>query len=146
MEHRVRRGLPPSAPGAHDARRRLRGSRTADRVAGYGSGGTMSSERHAIVVGAGVAGLCCAYYLRQRDFRVTVIESNRVGSGASWGNGGWLCPAQSGPLPEPGLTLGGLRMLFNADSALYFSPASPPQVAPWLLRVLTYLNQRSYRY
>jgi D-amino-acid dehydrogenase len=106
----------------------------------------VSSERHAIVVGAGVAGLCCAYYLRQREFRVTVIESNRVGSGASWGNGGWLCPAQAGPLPEPGLTLGGLRMLFNADSALYFAPASSPQVAPWLLQFLTYCNERSYRH
>jgi D-amino-acid dehydrogenase len=106
----------------------------------------VSSERSAIVVGAGVAGLCCAYYLRLRDFEVTVIESNRVGSGASWGNGGWLCPAQSGPLPEPGVTLHGLRALFNADSALYFAPASAPQLAPWLLQFLTYCNTRAYRH
>ena len=106
----------------------------------------MTSRRSAIVVGAGVAGLCCAYYLRHRDFEVTLIESNRVGSGASWGNGGWLCPAQAGPLPEPGLTLHGLRAMFNADSALYFAPASSPQVAPWLLQFITYCNERSYRH
>lgn len=106
----------------------------------------MSRPRHVVVVGAGVAGLCCAYYLRKRDFEVTIVESNRVGSGASWGNGGWLCPAQSGPLPEPGLTLHGLRMLFSADSALYFAPASSAQVAPWLLQFLTYCNERSYRH
>lgn len=99
-----------------------------------------------VVIGAGVAGLCCAYYLRKRDFEVTVLESNRVGSGASWGNGGWLCPAQAGPLPEPGLTLNGLRMLFNAESALYFAPSRSAQVAPWLLQFLTYCNARSYRH
>jgi D-amino-acid dehydrogenase len=106
----------------------------------------VTPPRRVIVIGAGVAGLCCAYYLRKRDFEVTVIESNRVGSGASWGNGGWLCPAQSGPLPEPGLTLHGLRALFNADSALYFAPASSAEVAPWLLQFLTYCNARSYRH
>ena len=43
-----------------------------------------SDERqHVVVVGAGVAGLCCAYYLRRREYDVTVIESNRIGSGAS---------------------------------------------------------------
>jgi D-amino-acid dehydrogenase len=104
------------------------------------------SGRRAIVVGGGVAGLCCAYYMRKRDFEVTVVESNRVGTGASWGNGGWLCPAQSGPLPEPGLTLGGLRMLFNAESALYFAPASAAQITPWLLQFLTYCNGPAYRH
>ena len=106
----------------------------------------MSRPRHVIVIGAGVAGLSCAYYLRKRDFEVTIIESNRVGSGASWGNGGWLCPAQSGPLPEPGLTLHGLRMLFSAQSALYVAPASSAEIAPWLLQFLTYCHGRAYRH
>jgi D-amino-acid dehydrogenase len=106
----------------------------------------VTSERQVIVVGAGVAGLCCAYYLRRLDFEVTVIESNRVGSGATWGSGGWLCPAQAGPLPEPGLTLYGLRAMFNADSPLYFAAASSAQVAPWLLQFITYCNERSYRH
>ena len=55
------------------------------------------------------------------DFEVTVDRA--IGSAAARvGNGGWLCPAQAGPLPEPGLTLYGLRAMFNADSPLYFSP------------------------
>ena len=73
-----------------------------------------------VVVGGGVAGLSCAYYLRKRDYDVTIVESNRIGTGASFANGGWLCPAQAGPLPEPGLTLYGMRTLFDRDSALYF--------------------------
>ena len=75
---------------------------------------------------------------------MTVVESNRVGSGASFANGGWLCPAQAGPLPEPGLTLYGMRSLFDRDSALYFKPGDWNRLAPWLLRFWTYCNERDH--
>ena len=97
-----------------------------------------------VVVGGGVAGLCCAYYLRRLGEDVTVVESNRVGSGASFANGGWLCPAQAGPLPEPGLTLYGMRALFDRDSALYFKPGDWHRLAPWLLRFRTYCNEEDH--
>ena len=97
-----------------------------------------------IIVGGGVAGLCCAYYLRREGHEVTVVESNRVGSGASFANGGWLCPAQAGPLPEPGLTLYGMRALFDRDSALYFKPGDLHRLAPWLLRFRTYCNEEDH--
>ena len=45
----------------------------------------MSDGRRVVVVGGGVAGLCSAYYLAKRGASVTVVESNRVGSGASAG-------------------------------------------------------------
>ena len=43
-----------------------------------------------VVVGAGIAGLCCAYYLRKLDAEVTVVDSQPVGSrvASSYGNGG----------------------------------------------------------
>jgi D-amino-acid dehydrogenase len=98
------------------------------------------------VVGSGIAGLCCAYYLRKRDVEVTLLDSAHVGarSASSWGNGGWIAPAQAGPLPEPGLTVYGLRALVDADSALYFRPSYLPRLTPWLLRFWTYCNQRDY--
>jgi D-amino-acid dehydrogenase len=94
-----------------------------------------------VIVGAGVSGLCCAYYLSQQGRDVVVVESNRVGSGSSFANGGWLCPAQAGPLPEPGLTLYGMRALIDHDSALYFKPGELPRLAPWLLRFRSYCNE-----
>jgi D-amino-acid dehydrogenase len=97
-----------------------------------------------VIVGGGVAGLCCAYYLRKRGEDVLVVESNRVGSGASYANGGWLCPAQAGPLPEPGLTLYGMRALLHHDSALYFKPGEWNRLAPWILRFWTYCNERDH--
>ena len=99
-----------------------------------------------VVVGGGVAGLCTAYYLRKRDVDVTLLESRTVGSrsAASFGNGGWITPAQAGPLPEPGLTLYGMRALLSADSALYFRPSYLPRLLPWLARFWTYCNAKSY--
>jgi D-amino-acid dehydrogenase len=106
----------------------------------------VTPPRRVVVVGAGVAGLFCAYYLRKRDVDVVVVDATTVGSRAasSWGNGGWICPAQAGPLPEPGLTAYGLRALFDPDSALYFKPSYLPRVAPWLLRFRSYCNARAF--
>jgi D-amino-acid dehydrogenase len=99
-----------------------------------------------VVIGGGIAGLCCAYYLRRRGVDVTIVERDRVGSrtASSWGNGGWIAPAQAGPLPEPGLTIYGLPALVRSDSALYFRPGYLPRLAPWLLRFWTYCNERDH--
>lgn len=89
---------------------------------------------HVTVVGAGIAGLCAAYYLRKSGAGVTILETRRAGSGASWGNAGWITPAQAGPLPEPGLLGYGVRSLVDRDSALYFDPRQLVRMVPWLLR------------
>jgi D-amino-acid dehydrogenase len=102
------------------------------------------SRPRVVVVGAGIAGLCVAYYLAQRDAEVVVLEAKEVGSGASFANGGWITPAQAGPLPEPGLTIYGLRALVSSDSALYFKPSYLPILAPWLARFWTYCNRRDF--
>lgn len=106
----------------------------------------MSAPRSVVVVGGGVAGLCSAYYLRQLGADVTLLEANTIGSGASWGNGGWVCPAQAGPLPEPGLTWYGLRSLLDRSSALYFQFRRLPELTPWLLRFWTYCNKRDHEH
>ena len=53
-------------------------------------------------------------------------------------------PGPAGPLPEPGLTLYGMRTFLDRDSALYFQPAYFPRLAPWLLRFWTYCNERDH--
>jgi D-amino-acid dehydrogenase len=98
-----------------------------------------------VVVGGGIAGLSVAYFLRRGGAEVTVLESNRIGRGASGVNAGWVSPAQAGPLPGPGLTKYGLRSLVSRDSALYFSPAYLPSMLPWLARFGRRCNARDYR-
>ncbi|MBI0384741.1 FAD-binding oxidoreductase, partial [Streptomyces albiflaviniger] len=44
------------------------------------------------IIGGGVVGLVCAHYLSGAGLRVTVLERDRLGSGASRGNAGEVCP------------------------------------------------------
>ncbi|QUH02430.1 FAD-dependent oxidoreductase [Saccharopolyspora erythraea] len=102
------------------------------------------TREHVLVVGAGIAGLCVAHQLNRRGVRVTVCESVHAGAGASHGNAGWVNPAQTGPLPEAGLALDGLRKLRNADSALHVSPRAVPALGPWLLKFARHCTPRRY--
>src|SRR5581483_8314710 len=69
-----------------------------------------------VVVGGGVVGLCCARELVRRGADVTLIERDACGAGASSGNGGWVVPALSTPIPGPGDFKKALRWMFEPDS------------------------------
>jgi len=103
-----------------------------------------AAPKHVVVIGGGVIGLATAWYLLDRGVQVTVLESETVGSGASFANGGWFCPAQSGPLPEPGLTATAITSFFDRHSALYISPTHLPFAAGWFLRFWRYCNQADF--
>jgi D-amino-acid dehydrogenase len=76
---------------------------------------------------------------------VQILEARRVGRGASWGNAGWVTPAQAGPLPEPGLLAYGMRSLVDRESALYFEPRQLVRMLPWLVRFARRCNETDHR-
>ena len=67
-----------------------------------------------------------------------MIERNRLGSGASHGNAGWISPLQAGPLPAPGMVAYGARSLLNRRSAVYLAPREVPRMARWLVAFARY--------
>lgn len=83
------------------------------------------------VVGGGVIGLAVGYYLSESGADVTLVERGAFGGGCSLGNGGWICPSISTPLPAPGLTSSLLSML-RSESPLYIRPSAIPELAGWL--------------
>ena len=87
-----------------------------------------------VVVGAGAVGLCCACALAERGLRVVVLERDRPGAGASWGNAGWVVPSHSVPLAEPGALRRGLRWLVDPTSPLYVPPRADRALWGWLWR------------
>ncbi|WP_395309950.1 FAD-dependent oxidoreductase [Mycobacterium sp. AMU20-3851] len=86
------------------------------------------SSRHVIVVGGGVIGLSSAYHLARAGHRVTVIERNTCGRGASWGNAGWITPSLVQPFNAPGAASQALRAMRNPDS-----PIAVRQLPTWAL-------------
>src|SRR2546423_2737174 len=93
----------------------------------------LTSTKRVAVVGGGVVGLCCAYYLRRAGADVVVLEQDQVGSGASLGNAGWIVPSLSAPLPGPGQVAFAIRSLLRPDSPLYIKPTALPGMIEWLL-------------
>jgi D-amino-acid dehydrogenase len=86
------------------------------------------------VVGGGVIGLACAWYLRRRGAEVTVLERDEFGMAASRGNAGWISPGLSNPLPAPGVTAQALRWMLRSDSPFLLRPRLDPDLAAWLWR------------
>lgn len=56
-----------------------------------------------LILGGGVIGLSCAYYLIKAGRQARIIERNEIGSGSSHGNCGWICSSEIIPLCAPGV-------------------------------------------
>lgn len=84
-----------------------------------------------VVVGGGVIGVCCAYFLARRGARVTVLERDEIGKGASYGNAGSIAPGHT-PINKPGRVKQALKSLFDPLSPLYIAPRFDPELARWL--------------
>jgi glycine oxidase len=72
---------------------------------------------HVLVVGGGAIGCSLAYYLRRAGAEVTLLERERIGSGASSAAAGMLAPLAESHEPGPfaQLALRGLE-LFHSDA------------------------------
>ncbi|MFQ5678730.1 MAG: NAD(P)/FAD-dependent oxidoreductase [Gemmatimonadota bacterium] len=90
----------------------------------------MRSDR-VLVVGGGVIGLCCAYFLARRGADVRLLERGEIGHGASWGNAGTISPGHP-PLNRPGRMRHALRLMLTPSGPLYIPPRWDPGLARWL--------------
>src|SRR5690349_22597161 len=88
--------------------------------------------RSAVVVGAGVVGLSTAWFLQERGVEVTVVDRAGVAAGSSWGNAGWVSPALTIPLNQPGTLTYGLRSLFNPSAPLHIPLRADLRLARFL--------------
>ncbi|HSG69860.1 MAG TPA: FAD-dependent oxidoreductase, partial [Planctomycetaceae bacterium] len=99
------------------------------------------SRQSVVVIGGGVVGSACAYYLSKEGYRVTIIEKNQFGSGCSHGNCGYICPSHVLPLAEPGAISSTLKALFRRNSAFSVKPRFDLRLWSWLLKFARYCNE-----
>jgi D-amino-acid dehydrogenase len=92
---------------------------------------TWALDRHTIIVGGGVIGVCCAYYLAKRGARVTVLERDQIGKAASYGNAGCIARGHA-LINKPGRVRQALKPLFDPLSPLYVAPRPDLALAKWL--------------
>ena len=107
---------------------------------------SMPPRSDVVIVGGGVIGCACAYFLTRRGASVTLIEKGKVGHGCSYGNAGWIVPSHSLPLPMPGMLRQAAKWLLRPDSPLYIKPRLDADLARWLWRFLTCSTHRHVKY
>ncbi|MGW7492513.1 NAD(P)/FAD-dependent oxidoreductase [Streptomyces sp. NPDC054786] len=105
---------------------------------------TTAAPSSVTIVGGGLIGLCCAHYLSRAGLEVTVLERDRVGSGASRGNAGEVCPDLVEPLAAPGKVTEALRGLHRPDSALYVHPGPSAELMRFLAGFARRANRRDH--
>ena len=96
----------------------------------------MADARAVAVVGAGIVGTCIAHALAKRGARVTLIDRDDPGHGASFGNSGAISPGSVAPLAMPGVLKSVPGMLLDPESPLFLPLSYLPRAAPWLLRFI----------
>lgn len=97
-----------------------------------------------VVVGGGLVGLSCAWFLRAAGAEVVVLERGSLGGGASRGNAGEICPSMADPLPAPGMIGHAFANLFRREAALYVHPGYAPRMAVFLARFALASTRAAY--
>lgn len=95
-----------------------------------------------IVVGGGVVGAACAYYLKQTGAEVTIIDQGHFGKGCSHANCGYISPSHILPLCKPGAISATLKIMFKKDSPFSVRPRFDLGLFSWMLRFARRCNQK----
>jgi D-amino-acid dehydrogenase len=91
--------------------------------------------REVVVCGAGIVGLCSAYYLLERGHRVTVLERGAADRDCcSLGNAGFISPSHFVPLAAPGIVRQALAWMGDPESPFYVRPRLDPELISWGIR------------
>lgn len=94
------------------------------------------TNRHVVVVGAGIVGVACASYLQREGFRVTVVDYRTPGEGCSFGNAGIIAPGACLPMAMPGIWKQVPKFLIDPLGPLTIRMGYAPRIVPWLVRWL----------
>lgn len=88
-------------------------------------------EKKVVIIGGGIIGLSCAYYLSQEGHQVTLIDRGKIDHGCSFGNAGMIVPSHVIPLAAPGMIAQGMRWMLNSKSPFYIKPRLNKELFSW---------------
>lgn len=102
----------------------------------------MSEPKHdVLIIGGGVIGLCCAWYLSAAGRKVTILHRDPSRKEAcSDENAGMVVPSHFIPLAAPGVISQGLKWMLNPKSPFYMKPRLDPALWSWCWKFFRYAN------
>jgi D-amino-acid dehydrogenase len=97
---------------------------------------TRPRQKRVVVIGGGVIGCFCAYFLSKSGHSVTIVDKESLGNGCSRGNCGLIAPDRIMPLNMPGMIAKSIFWMAKKDSPLYIKPFLNPDRALWFLQFM----------
>ncbi len=102
-------------------------------------------NEHAVVIGAGIVGVCCAINLQNQGLKVTLVDKGGVAQGCSKGNAGHFATEQVFPLAELGLLSQIPKMLLKSSGPIKIRLAYLPFALPWFMRFFANMLPRRFK-
>ena len=107
-----------------------------DTAMSKGTPNTTPGEKDALIVGAGIVGICCALALQDQGFTVRLIDRDTPATGASAGNAGVISPWSCVPQSMPGLWRHVPKWVLDPEGPVTLRWAHLPRVLPWVAKFL----------
>lgn len=102
-------------------------------------------KRDTIIIGAGVVGLMCAYFLHKARRQVTVIDEGDITNCTSFGNAGLLSAFDKGPLSYPGVITNTMKQMLKGESPVKIHPKLDTKLYKWLLKFAISSNETRFK-
>lgn len=102
------------------------------------------SKKDVLILGGGIIGLACAYYLLKSGRGVTILEQNTLASGSSHGNCGTITPSHAPPLSQPGMIGKALQWMLTPDAPFRVAPRLDFELFGWMLQFARRCNWSDY--
>lgn len=100
---------------------------------------------HIVVIGAGIAGVCTAWYLAKAGHQVSVIEAlDEVAQDTSFANAGMLTLGYAAPWAAPGVVKQSVKMMLNRSKPLVLKPDGSLEQLKWLWQMYSYCNEDDF--
>nr|WP_224788949.1 FAD-dependent oxidoreductase [Pandoraea terrae] len=98
--------------------------------------GVAGAERneHAVVIGGGIVGTCCALYLQREGYSVTLVDPAAPGDSTVKWSCGQFAISEVIPLSKPGILAKVPGWLIDQTGPLALRPGALPHILPWFLR------------
>ena len=96
------------------------------------------------IIGGGVIGLTCAYFLSKEGYDVSVFDNNSsdLYHSCSWGSSGMIVPSHIVPLAAPGVIKQGLKWLLDPKSPFSIEFKPNWNMISWLLKFRSAANKK----
>jgi D-amino-acid dehydrogenase len=100
------------------------------------------SSQHTVIVGGGIIGTLCGWYLTEAGHRVTIVDRGAFGAACSKSNCGYVSPSHVLPLTAPGVIWKSLKSMTSGDSPFYVKPTLNLQRLGWFFKFARRCNER----